>query len=231
MLRCVACSSKQVVKNGHIHNGKQRYRCKSCGRQFVYGATNKRISEETKAQIDKLLLEKLSLAGIARVLDVSETWLQQYVNQKYANVRKAGSGSGKKRGLVIECDELSSFVATRKIDNGCGWLWTEGRVRSWVVSSVLGTSQGHKGYGTACPLATWTLSATPTCLWAYQSVVFGNRHHRHGKGTQHIERFNCTLRQRVSRLVRKTLSFSKKQENHIGAIWLFVHHYNASLPL
>ncbi|MEM8716966.1 MAG: IS1 family transposase, partial [Cyanobacteria bacterium P01_G01_bin.4] len=27
----------------------------------------------------------------------------------------------------------------------------------------------------------------------------------------------------------KTLSFSKKLENHIGAIWMFVHHYNASL--
>ncbi len=29
---------------------------------------------------------------------------------------------------------------------------------------------------------------------------------------------NCTMRQRVSRLVHKTLSFSKKLENHIGAI-------------
>jgi len=26
--------------------------------------------------------------------------------------------------------------------------------------------------------------------------------------------------------VRKTLSFSKKLENHIGAIWLFIHDYN-----
>ncbi|MEM8721827.1 MAG: IS1 family transposase, partial [Cyanobacteria bacterium P01_G01_bin.39] len=43
--------------------------------------------------------------------------------------------------------------------------------------------------------------------------------------------FNCTLPQRVSRLVRKTLSCSKKIENHIGAIWYFVHHYNASLRL
>ena len=39
------------------------------------------------------------------------------------------------------------------------------------------------------------------------------------------------LRQRVSRLVRKTLSFSKKLTNHIGAAWLFIHHYNRSLPL
>jgi len=30
-------------------------------------------------------------------------------------------------------------------------------------------------------------------------------------------------------LVRKTLSFSKKMGNHIGAIWNFIHYYNDSL--
>jgi insertion element IS1 protein InsB len=44
--------------------------------------------------------------------------------------------------------------------------------------------------------------------------------------TNHIERFNNTLRQRVSRLVRAALSFSKQLANHIGAIKLFICHYN-----
>jgi hypothetical protein len=44
--------------------------------------------------------------------------------------------------------------------------------------------------------------------------------------THHIERFNNTLRQRVSRRVRDALSFSKKLANHIGAIKLFICHYN-----
>jgi insertion element IS1 protein InsB len=44
--------------------------------------------------------------------------------------------------------------------------------------------------------------------------------------TNHIERFNNTLRQRVSRLVRETLSFSKKLANHVGALKLFICHYN-----
>jgi insertion element IS1 protein InsB len=44
--------------------------------------------------------------------------------------------------------------------------------------------------------------------------------------TGYIERFNCTLRQRVSRLVHATLSFSKKLTNHIGAIHYFICHYN-----
>jgi len=44
--------------------------------------------------------------------------------------------------------------------------------------------------------------------------------------THHIERFNNTLRQRVSRLVRDALSFSKKLAHHIGAMKLFICQYN-----
>ena len=72
-----------------------------------------------------------------------------------------------------------------------------------------------------------------TDFWeAYQRVFPVDRHLSVGKETgktNHIERLNCTLRQRVSRLVRKTLSFSKKLENHIGAIWYFIHHYNSNI--
>jgi hypothetical protein len=33
-----------------------------------------------------MLLEKISMAGIARVVGVSERWLQIYVNKKYESV-------------------------------------------------------------------------------------------------------------------------------------------------
>ena len=61
-------------------------------------------------------------------------------------------------------------------------------------------------------------------------IQFFQSHKSVGKGTgltNRIERFNCTMRQRISRLVRQTLSFSKKLSNHIGAIFYFIHHYNA----
>jgi insertion element IS1 protein InsB len=83
MLNCPRCKSKDVVKNGFIHNVNRNHKCKACGRQFVEAPRQKLISQETKAMIDKLLLEKIPLAGIARVCDVSETWLQDYVNRKY----------------------------------------------------------------------------------------------------------------------------------------------------
>ena len=72
-----------------------------------------------------------------------------------------------------------------------------------------------------------------TDFWAaYGAVLLSRRHRAVGKETgktSYIERFNNTLRQRVSRLVRKTLSFSKSLENHVGAIWYFIHYYNESL--
>ena len=88
MIKCPVCESTSVKKNGRIHNGKQRYQCKGCGRQFTPEGSKKTIGEETKAMIDRLLLEKLPLAGIARAVQVSETWLQAYVNDKYAKVER-----------------------------------------------------------------------------------------------------------------------------------------------
>src|SRR5437867_984165 len=57
----------------------------------------------------------------------------------------------------------------------------------------------------------------------YTGVIPAAQHQAITKGarnTKHIERFNNTLRQRVSRRVRDTLVFSTKLANHIGAIIL-----------
>src|SRR5690349_20739541 len=98
-MQCPRCLSERVIMNGRIHTGKPKWMCKDCKRQFVLDPQWRRISEQTKALIDKLLLEKISLAGIARVTGVSEVWLQAYVNAKYAAVERSVQVSTKKRGL------------------------------------------------------------------------------------------------------------------------------------
>jgi insertion element IS1 protein InsB len=63
----------------------------------------------------------------------------------------------------------------------------------------------------------------------YKGVIPAERHRaitKKARKTNHVERFNNMLRQRVSRLVRDTLSFSKKRANHIGAMKFFICHYN-----
>ncbi|MEO5377045.1 MAG: IS1 family transposase, partial [Magnetococcus sp. DMHC-6] len=72
-MQCPNCDSDQTVKNGSRQNGKQNFLCNQCGRQFVENpAPHYQIPQGTKDLIDKLLLEKIPLAGIARVVGVSE---------------------------------------------------------------------------------------------------------------------------------------------------------------
>jgi transposase-like protein len=95
---CPSCASSHTVKNGHIHNGKQRFKCHDCGRQFIEQPSKKVIDQDTRKLVDRLLLERISLAGIARAAQVSERWLQTYVNEKYAQVPRQVQVTPKKRG-------------------------------------------------------------------------------------------------------------------------------------
>jgi len=69
-----------------------------------------------------------------------------------------------------------------------------------------------------------------TDFWeAYQKVLPAEQHRATGKGagqTTHVERFNNILRQRLARLVRRTLSFSKVDVMYENCLRLFLHEYN-----
>ncbi|MEO0806107.1 MAG: IS1 family transposase, partial [Cyanobacteria bacterium J06643_4] len=129
--------------------------------------------------------------------------------------------------------EAWSFVGNK---GNKQWIWLAiNRDTREIVGMHIGdrSRQGARSLWDALPSVYRQCAVCYTDFWeAYETVLPSKRHRAVGKDsgqTNHIERFNCTLRQRVSRLVRKSLSFSKKLENHIGAIWYFIHHYNASL--
>ncbi len=67
-------------------------------------------------------------------------------------------------------------------------------------------------------------------LWeAYQEAIPEEQHEAVGKEegqTSHVERWINTLRQRLSRFVRKTLSFSKSHRMHHCCLKLFIYRYN-----
>ncbi len=69
---------------------------------------------------------------------------------------------------------------------------------------------------------------------AYRLVIPAAQHTACGKETgftAHVERWNNTLRQRLGRFVRKSLSFSKSDTMHEICLLLFLHDYNLSLAL
>ena len=69
-----------------------------------------------------------------------------------------------------------------------------------------------------------------TDFWAsYSAAIPEEQHFAVGKEkgeTAHVERWNNTLRQRLARFVRMTLSLSKSVVMHEGCLLLFLHRYN-----
>jgi len=151
-MKCPRCRSEQTVKNGSIHNGKAKRMCKDCRRQFVPDATKKVISPQTGELIDKLLLEKIPLAGIVRVSGISADHLQTYVNRQDAAVPRAILQHTPQKG-----DELSSATkcgpssAANATGSGFGWP-SMSRVRQ-LSGALWGhvTGAAPRGYGPRCP--------------------------------------------------------------------------------
>ena len=118
-MKCPYCAQENVIKNGSNSARKQKYKCNECNRQFVLNPQKQPVSEEKKRLVEKLLLEKVPLAGIARAAEVSEGWLQNYVNKKYESTAKVVVVKKKStKRLIIQCGRL--WVA-RKIKSGSGW--------------------------------------------------------------------------------------------------------------
>ncbi len=112
------------------------------------------------------------------------------------------------------------------------WLAIDGSTREIVGCLVEDrTRESARKLWQSLPPVYRQRAVAYTDFWeAYKTVIYSSRHRAVPKSsgeTNHIERLNNTLRQRISRLVRKTLSFSKELDNHIRAIWYFIHHYNA----
>ena len=107
---CPDCGSVKIKKNGHIHNGKQNYRCKECRRSFVANPENILISQEKRELIKKLLLERVSLRGICRSVGVSLRWLLGFIVEVYKESPDSLNISIKFSGKNVEIHILESEV-------------------------------------------------------------------------------------------------------------------------
>ena len=234
---CPQCQSSKYKKNGHIHNGKQNHRCQDCGRQFVACFEQSLISDDTRALIERLLVERISLRGICRAVGVNLKWLLGFLVQcfealpDHLHVQPVTCQQEVLiQRLEVEADEMASFVKKKAHKQ---WIWIALDAKSRQVIAFHVGDRGRKSaqrLWAKIPEAYRQHATFYTDQYVvYVGVIPAVQHRAISKlarKTNHIERFNNTLRQRVSRLVREALSFSKKLANHIGAIKLFICHYN-----
>ena len=248
---CPHCLGTNVIKKGVIVRGKKlgrgkpRFRCNSCKRTFVHNGQNWFVVKATKNLVDKLLLERISLRGICRVVDVSVSWLLVYIKNKYANLPEDLNCRIKKEQVkrqdkvyvkLIDCqaDEMWSFVAKRK---NVKYIWIALHTATrQVIAFHVGDRSRESAKKLWEKIPDWLkkMCLFHTDDWDSYKTVLPEESHEYSKQkkyTNHLERLNNTIRQRVSRLVRETLSFSKRLENHIGALKYFFCHYNLDRQL
>lgn len=133
---------------------------------------------------------------------------------------------------ILELDEVCSYVKKRR---NKVWTWT---ALSRRTRQIIAFVNGDRSEKTCRKLwqkipETYRACFSFSDFWQAYAKVFSEQTHQCvGKDsgqTNHMERWNNTLRQRLGRLTRKTLSFSKDEAWHENVIHWFIISYNSSL--
>lgn len=232
--QCHVCRSTNIIKNGTNRCGNAQYHCKNCGTYRVLKPRHV-YSEAEKQTALQACQERSSLRGVERIFGITRQtiarWIKAHV-QTLPDVKDTLLAAT--ADDVLELDETWSFVFKKEYKR---WLWTAmcRRTRQMVAFVI-----GDRSKATCLHLWEALPHEYKTChsfsdFWAAYREVFPVETHRCvGKETgetAHMERWNNTLRQRVGRYVRQTLSFSKCDAFHHLITQLFIIQYNLSLSL
>ena len=80
-LRCQHCESQNLVRNGLVADGRQRYLCRDCQKRSREQPRTNAYSEEEREQILRAYGERSSLRGLSRTFGVSRQtvtgWLKK----------------------------------------------------------------------------------------------------------------------------------------------------------
>lgn len=171
-----------MVASTTVNNGSN---VKTAGGSSSKQPAKKVIDQATRELIDRLLLERISLAGIARAAQVSEQWLLSLRQREIRVGAPDRLGDTQKKGrLTIQCDELWSFVGN-KGNKQWVWLALDADTRE-IVGVTIGArdeASANKLWESLPPLYRQCAIAYTEFWAAYGAVLPSKRHRAVGKET------------------------------------------------
>jgi transposase-like protein len=81
-IACRHCGSLDLTKYGIAPNGKQKYRCRTCGRQSRENPGSASYSAERKEEILRAYQERSSLRGLERTFGVARSTVINWLKKK-----------------------------------------------------------------------------------------------------------------------------------------------------
>jgi insertion element IS1 protein InsB len=201
-MQCRHCKAT-CIKYGITDAGKQRYKCKGCGKTFIEGYSNSSYTIPDNL-ISTLLKEGCGIRSMARVLQISTTTVLKRILLIAKGMHKPAIAYNK----TYEVDELRTYYKNKskllwvvyalQQDTGLVADFAVGSRTKKTLQKVTGTlllSNAHKIYTDKLNLYGFIIPPAIHCSRQYH--------------INHIERKNLSLRTHLKRLNRRTICFSR----------------------
>ncbi len=102
-IHCRHCGSSNLIRHGKAPNGKQRFRCRDCGRTSRENPGSAAYDEARKQTILAAYHERTSLRGLVRIFGVSRTTVSRWL-------KKSPAASAIRTDLGFRCSRGTSSV-------------------------------------------------------------------------------------------------------------------------
>jgi transposase-like protein len=79
---CQHCGSEDLIRNAHVPNGKQRYRCKSCKKQSRENPAPNGYTEERREEIIRSYQECSSMRGLTETFGVARNTVKDWLKKR-----------------------------------------------------------------------------------------------------------------------------------------------------
>jgi transposase len=116
MCECKNCKSEKVVKSGKVR-GKQRYKCKECGYNFVIGdeRTNEKIAALKALCVLLYSLGKGSYNMMGKLFGRNRSLIYRWIREAGINTEEPSING---EITQIEFDEMWHFIQSKKLNFG-----------------------------------------------------------------------------------------------------------------
>ncbi len=206
-INCPKCNGNEIIKNGH-RRGKQNYRCKKCGRQFVECYSHIGYDLQTKEECLKMYLNGTGFRAVERIKKVNHNTVIRWV--KRAGKKILNNKYEYEIPLVGQLDELQTFVGNKKNKI---WVWTS---VNKAQKGILEWQIGDRSSNTFEKL--WEKVKDWKCFFwitdgykVYPSFIPDGDQIISKTYMTRVEGENSRLRHYLARLHRKTFCYSKGQ--------------------
>ena len=124
-ISCKYCGGEKQVKNG-IARGLQRYKCKSCGKNFIMrdNRKNRKYSNKERQLAIKMYLNNCGFRRISAILETPLSTVFSWIKKAGKIVDEMVKNREEEDGHIeiLEMDELYTYIKKKRIKHEYGLL-------------------------------------------------------------------------------------------------------------